>query len=52
MPPYIGQPLRRREDMKFLTGRATFVDDIALPDTCHVAFLRSPHASALIDSLS
>ena len=29
--PYIGQPLRRREDYKFLTGKGRYVDDINLP---------------------
>ena len=24
---YIGAPIRRREDVRFLTGKATFVDD-------------------------
>ncbi len=49
---YIGQPLKRREDIRFLTGRARFVDDVSLQDTAHVVFLRSPHASALIRSIS
>jgi aerobic carbon-monoxide dehydrogenase large subunit len=46
--PYIGQPLRRREDRKFLTGKGRYVDDIKLPDTLYVAILRSPHAHARI----
>ena len=28
---YIGQSLRRREDMKFVTGNGRYVDDIKLP---------------------
>jgi aerobic carbon-monoxide dehydrogenase large subunit len=36
-----GEPVRRLEDPRLLTGRATFVDDVALPGTLHVAFLRS-----------
>lgn len=32
-------------------GRATFVGDIALAGMCHVAVLRSPHASARIRSV-
>src|SRR5271169_1454724 len=46
--PYVGQPLRRREDFKFLTGNGRYVDDIKLPGMLHLAILRSPHAHALI----
>jgi len=41
---YIGASQRRKEDYRFLTGRGTFVDDIALPEVAHTAFVRSPHA--------
>ncbi|MEW6642287.1 MAG: xanthine dehydrogenase family protein molybdopterin-binding subunit [Pseudomonadota bacterium] len=47
-PRYIGQPLRRREDIKLVTGRGRYVDDIKLPGMLHLAILRSPHAHALI----
>ena len=46
--PYVGQSLRRREDIKFVTGNGRYVDDIKLPGMLYVAFLRSPHAHALI----
>jgi aerobic carbon-monoxide dehydrogenase large subunit len=46
--PYIGRPLRRREDHKFLTGKGRYVDDIRLSGTLHLAILRSPHAHAVI----
>ena len=45
---YIGQPLRRREDFKFITGKGRYVDDIKLPGMLHMAVLRSPHAHATI----
>jgi len=45
---YIGQSLRRREDMKFVTGNGRYVDDIKLPGMLFLAILRSPHAQALI----
>src|SRR5258708_2668165 len=45
---YVGQPLRRREDLKFITGNGRYVDDIRLAGTLHAAFLRSPHAHATI----
>jgi aerobic carbon-monoxide dehydrogenase large subunit len=46
--PYVGQPLRRREDIKFVTGNGRYVDDIKLPGMLYLAILRSPHAHALI----
>src|SRR5947207_5157849 len=44
----VGSHVRRIEDPKFLRGRATYVDDVRLPGTLHVAFVRSPHAHARI----
>jgi len=44
----IGQSIRRREDPRFLTGRATYVDDIRLPGMLYAAFLRSPIAHGKI----
>ena len=42
----IGQPVRRVEDQRFLTGQGRYGDDIRLENPCHVAFVRSPHACA------
>ena len=42
----VGQPVRRNEDQRLLTGRAQFVDDVHLPGLAHAAFLRSEHAHA------
>ena len=44
----VGRPVRRVEDPRFLCGRATYVDDIRLPGTLHVAFVRGSHAHARI----
>src|SRR6266576_2266080 len=49
---YIGQPLRRREDVRFVQGKGRYVDDIVLPGVAWCAFVRSPHAHARIRSLS
>lgn len=49
---YIGKPLLRREDKRLLTGRGRYVDDVQLPDTAWCAFVRSPHAHALIQNIS
>jgi carbon-monoxide dehydrogenase large subunit len=44
----IGQPVRRKEDVRFLTGRGRYTDDIDMPGQAHLAILRSPHAHARI----
>ena len=44
----IGQPVRRKEDFRLLTGRGCFVDDLAPPGLAHAVFVRSPHAHARI----
>jgi carbon-monoxide dehydrogenase large subunit len=49
---YIGQPLRRREDKRFLRGCGQFVDDVAPPGTAWCAFVRSPHAHARIGKIA
>ena len=45
---YIGAPVRRKEDVKFLTGTGEYIDDIKLPGMLHATILRSPHAHARI----
>jgi carbon-monoxide dehydrogenase large subunit len=48
MNALIGQPVRRREDVRFVTGRGRYVDDISLPGQAFAAFARSPYARAKI----
>ena len=48
---WFGEPVRRNEDARFLTGRGTYVDDINLPGALHAAVLRSPLAHARIRRL-
>ncbi len=43
-----GQPIKRREDPRFITGRGRYVDDVRLPGMTYAAFVRSPHAHARI----
>jgi len=43
-----GQPIRRNEDPRLLTGQATFTDDVHLAGMLHVAFVRSQYAHARI----
>jgi aerobic carbon-monoxide dehydrogenase large subunit len=46
-----GASIKRREDPRLITGQGKFVDDIVLPGTTHAAFVRSPHAHAVIRSI-
>src|ERR1700692_4482111 len=48
---YVGQPLRRREDFKFVTGKGRYTDDIKAAGMLHTAVLRSPHAHAVINQI-
>jgi aerobic carbon-monoxide dehydrogenase large subunit len=44
----IGQPVRRREDQRLVTGHGHYSDDLNLPGQAYAIMLRSPHAHALI----
>ena len=48
---YIGTSLTRKEDVRFLTGRATYTDDFKAQHLLHAAVLRSPHPHARILSI-
>ncbi|HZA02101.1 MAG TPA: xanthine dehydrogenase family protein molybdopterin-binding subunit [Hyphomicrobiaceae bacterium] len=52
-PPnrFFGASQRRNEDAALLTGRAQFVGDVLLAMMWHAAFVRSPYASARIQSI-
>lgn len=45
---YVGQPIGRSDDRRYLTGQARFLDDLAPPGTVHATFVRSPFAHARI----
>jgi aerobic carbon-monoxide dehydrogenase large subunit len=47
-PRLAGVRVPRIADRKFLTGSGRYIDDLALPGTLHVAFVRSPHAHARV----
>jgi carbon-monoxide dehydrogenase large subunit len=51
MAKYVGQRVKRTEDPRLIQGLGHYVDDIKLPDTLHVAFLRSMYAHAKIKSI-
>jgi carbon-monoxide dehydrogenase large subunit len=48
----IGQPVRRKEDIRLLTGRGSFADDVHLPGLANAVIVRSPHAHANIASVN
>ena len=48
---FIGSPVERREDLRFLRGRGQYVDDLARKDMLHAVFLRSSVAHGRIRSI-
>src|SRR2546426_5098349 len=51
MAKYVGQRIKRTEDPRLIKGLAHYVDDIKLPDTLHVSFVRSIYAHARISNV-
>ena len=47
----LSQSVRRKEDVRFLTGAGRYIDDVAPPGALHAAFFRSPVAHARIAAL-
>jgi len=47
----IGAAPKRKEDLRFVTGRGNYVADIKRPNMLAGAFLRSPHAHARLKSI-
>lgn len=48
---YAGRRVPRVEDLRLLTGRGTFVDDVTRPGMLHACFVRSPFARARINGI-
>ena len=44
----VGQPIKRREDPRLITGAGSFLDDVRLPGMTHAVLVRSPYAHARI----
>jgi carbon-monoxide dehydrogenase large subunit len=44
----IGASVRRREDLRFLSGRGNYTDDITRPGQLYAVIVRSPHPHAAI----
>jgi aerobic carbon-monoxide dehydrogenase large subunit len=47
----VGQPVRRYEDVRLLTGRGHYQDDVVQPRQTWCVFIRSPHAHAKINGV-
>jgi len=47
----IGVSVKRKEDIRFITGKGHYVDDVNRPGQAYAYFLRSPHAHATIDKI-
>jgi aerobic carbon-monoxide dehydrogenase large subunit len=50
-PRMLGQPIKRREDPRLITGAGQFLDDITLPGLLHLAVVRSPHGHARVKGI-
>jgi carbon-monoxide dehydrogenase large subunit len=44
----IGRPVRRKEDLRLLTGAGQFTDDFNIEGQAYAAMVRSPHPHARI----
>ncbi len=44
----IGQPIRRKEDLRLLTGKGHYAADHTMPNMSYAAMVRTPHAHANI----
>ena len=47
----IGASVRRKEDIRYITGQGQYTDDVNRVNQAHAYFLRSPHAHATINSI-
>ena len=47
----IGAAVRRKEDIRFITGKGQYTDDVTRPGETRAVFVRSPHARAKIKSI-
>ena len=47
----IGAAVRRKEDIRFITGKGQYTDDVTRPGATRAIFVRSPHAHAKIKSI-
>ena len=51
LPKLMGQPVKRREDPRLITGTSQYVDDINLPGMLHATVVRSPYGHARVNGI-
>ena len=47
----IGQPVPRKEDLRFVAGKGRYADDFNVDGQAYAWMVRSPHAHAVIRSI-
>src|SRR4051812_6994679 len=47
----IGAAVRRKEDLRFITGKGQYTDDVVRAGETRAVFVRSPHAHAKVKSI-
>ena len=52
MTTLFGSAIKRREDPRFITGKATYTDDVKLHGLCYAEVLRSIHAHAKLRNVN
>ena len=50
-PRMLGQPIKRREDPRLITGAGAYLDDLTFPGMLHLAVVRSPYGHARVNSI-
>ena len=48
---FVGQSVKRHEDIRLVTGRGRFVDDVTMPGLLHASFVRSPVARGTLSAV-
>ena len=51
LPKLMGQPVKRREDPRLITGSSQYVDDIHLPGLLYLTVVRSPYGHAKVNGI-
>src|SRR3954452_9027304 len=49
--PWVGRPIKRKEDPRLIMGRARYIDDLNVTGQLWASFVRSPEAHAKIVSI-
>ncbi|MCC7369243.1 MAG: xanthine dehydrogenase family protein molybdopterin-binding subunit [Chloroflexi bacterium] len=50
-PRMLGQPIKRREDPRLITGAGQYLDDLSFPGMLHMVAVRSPYGHARVNGI-